>query len=129
MWEAMEIQNSDTKIVMNQKGEWGSNLPPSQITTVRGEVWDPSGDRVKKRSGGRPPEPLDKPPDEYQVSITENQFQRQFRQRKRRKLAERVQEETHKDSRTHTLDPSLNNGLQMDVRFRQGSLNSDTRRV
>ena len=129
MWEAMEIQDSDTQIVMNQKGEWGSNLPPSQVTTVGGEIWDQSGDKGKKRSGGRPPEPLEQPPDEHQQSMTVNQFQGQYRQRKKRKLAERALAELQKENGIDTHDPSFNNRLQSDVRYNQGSLNSDTRRL
>ena len=129
MWEAMEIQDSDTQIVMNQKGEWGSNLPPSQVTTVGGEIWDQSGDKGKKRSGGRPPEPLEQPSDGHQQSMTVDQFQGQYRQRKKRKLAERALAELQKENGIDTHDPSFNNRLQSDVRYNQGSLNSDTRHL
>ena len=45
----IEIQESDTEIVLNQKGEWGSNLPPSQMTCVEGEIVDYAKDKGKKR--------------------------------------------------------------------------------
>ena len=79
----MEIQNSKTERVLNQKGEWGSNLPPTQTTTVRGEIYTHEDEnKGRKRLGGRPPEPPDPP------EGGDNDFEGQFRQRSKRRKVE-----------------------------------------
>ena len=56
---------------------------------VNGEVWAPSDNKGKKRSGGRPPEPV-QPPDGNGGGGVEHvdHFEGQYRQRKKRKLAQ-----------------------------------------
>ena len=56
-------------------------------------------------------------------------FEGQYRQRKKRKLAERVLAESQKENGIDTHDLSFNNRLQQDVRYIQSTLNSDTRRL
>ena len=101
IWESIEIQTSNTQVVLNQKGEWGSNLPPIQATTVQGEIWH--SDKGKKRSGGRPPEPPDLD-DLNNNNMSQNQhgFHGQFRQRKRRKLAARAQQGDQENQQTQS---------------------------
>ena len=76
--EGVEIETSGAQRVMNQKGEWGCNLPPIQATIVRGEIYQEDEDKGKKRQAGRPPEPPD-PPD----GGPQGEFGDQFRQKKR----------------------------------------------
>ena len=63
---------------MNQKGEWGCNLPPSQTTVVRGEIYH-EVDMSRKRKVVRPPEPPDPPDGDEPVP-----FEAQFKQRKKK---------------------------------------------
>ena len=73
------------------------------MTAVQGKIWQPREDKGKKRSGGRPPEPPDIQT-EQSIELgtqTQQQFHGQFRQRKRRKLAERARLETHENEQTH----------------------------
>ena len=83
IWEGVEIETSAAQRLMNQKGEWGCNLPPAQATTYRGEVYQE--DKGKKRQAGRPPEPPEPPDGGQQEDI----FGEQFRQRKRRRVEAR----------------------------------------
>ena len=109
IWESIEIQTSNTQVVLNQKGEWGSNLPPVQVTTVQGEIWHT--DKGKKRSGGRPPEPPDLEDLNDHMSQNQHGFHGQFRQRKRRKLAARTQQGTQETQ--HTQSESNHNEYSM----------------
>ena len=109
---------------MNQKGEWGNNLPPSQMTVVNGEIWTPSEDKGEKRSGGRPPEP-ENPTDDESVEHVDH-FEGQFRQRKRRKLAQQKNENTEKEN---TGIPELNNWSKNSVRDEPESSESGSRSV
>ena len=83
IWEGVEIESSTAQRLMNQKGEWGCNLPPTQAITFRGEVIQE--DKGKKRQAGRPPEPPEPPDGGQQGDI----FGEQFRQRKRRRVEAR----------------------------------------
>ena len=70
------------------KGEWGCNLPPSQATVHRGEIYDDENmEKGKKRQGGRPPEPPVQ--NAHHEDQLKTQFEDQFRQRKRLKLEQR----------------------------------------
>merc|ERR1712112_208805 len=86
--EALEIEDSDTQIVLNKKGEWGSNLPPTIATVVHGEIVGSTnvGSRFK-RGRGRPPEANSV--DQNGNSEDERDpFLEQFRQRKKRRIIE-----------------------------------------
>ena len=81
----MEIQNSNTQRVINKKGEWGCNLPPGQVTVVRGEIWTQEnrpdiGNKRARAGGGEPP--IQQTSDSCETDY----FSTQFRQGKRRKL-------------------------------------------
>ena len=83
IWEGIEIMLSDTQRVINQKGEWGCNLPPSQTTVVRGEMYTVE-EQSRKRKVVRPPEPPDPPDGE----ISANAFETQYKQRKKKRKIE-----------------------------------------
>ena len=60
IWEGVEIQNSNTQRVINKKGEWDFNIPPGQVTVVRGEIWTQEnrpdiGNKRARAGGGEPP--------------------------------------------------------------------------
>ena len=80
IWEGVEIKFSDTERVLNQKGEWGCNLPPSQTTVVRGEIYQEL-DQSRKRKVVRPPEPPD-PPDGEEPGAFESQYKQRKKKRK-----------------------------------------------
>ena len=86
--EALEIEDSDTQIVLNQKGEWGSNLPPTIATVVHGEIVGSTnvGSRFK-RGRGRPPE-ANRVDQNSNSEDDKDPFLEQFRQRKKRRVAE-----------------------------------------
>ena len=87
--EALEIEDSNTQIVLNQKGEWGSNLPPTIATVVHGEIVGTTNVGSKfKRGRGRPPEANSVDQNGNSDEDEKDPFFEQFRQRKKRRLLE-----------------------------------------
>ena len=93
IWEGIEIATSDSTTLLNEKGEWGSNLPPKPQTIHKGQIWD---DRARNwehgvkegNKRGIPPEP--DPGDSQEVTNSPRQtdgssFGSQYSQRKRQK--------------------------------------------
>ena len=108
IWEGIEIMCSDTQRVINQKGEWGCNLPPSQTTIVRGEIYNQE-DQSRKRKVVRPPEPPDPPDGEN------NAFGVQYKQRKKRRKLEEERLNTSSEPLVSTVEPQINQENELSI--------------
>ena len=87
--ETLEIEDSNTQIVLIQKGELGSNLPPTIATVVHGEIVGTTNVGSKfKRGRGRPPEANSVDQNGNSDEDEKDPFLEQFRQRKKRRLLE-----------------------------------------
>ena len=76
-------------MVLNLKGEWGSNLPPTIATVVHGEIVGTTNVGSKfKRGRGRPPEANSVDQNGNSDEDEKDPFLEQFRQRKKRRLLE-----------------------------------------